>query len=296
VILSEADGGKEEIHLGPALERALALAGMLAALLVGTGFVFVAKYVDLAHRYALQTREIAWLRRTAREDRAVVAAYRHQAAVEAELAAQSKTLLAALRRAERSVGIIDGYGLPSVSGMRQAEDALRHIQALLPELVGRAKDQAVYLAHRPDMLPVSGRIASGWGWRQNPLGGLGTEFHDGVDLAVAPGTPVHAVADGVVAYAGWYSGYGLYVLIDHGYGIQSFYGHNSRLLVHTGEVVKRGETIALSGDTGWSTGPHVHFGIHVDGLSVNPLEYVFADPLKTYAGPEAVAPAGAGSP
>lgn len=148
----------------------------------------------------------------------------------------------------------------------------------LPAILRAAQQRVAFLAHKPDMLPVPGPVVSGFGWRTNPLGGLAAEFHDGVDISVPVGTPVHATADGTVSYAGWYNGYGLYVQINHGYGIVTFYGHNSRILVHTGEHVVRGQVIALSGDTGHSTGPHVHFGVHYRGLPVNPLQFIQSNP------------------
>lgn len=128
----------------------------------------------------------------------------------------------------------------------------------------------------PSLLPVNGRIASSWGFRRHPLGGTGQEFHDGIDLAVPPGTAVRASGSGRVVFAGWWDGYGKFVLLDHGGGVRSFYGHNGRLLVQPGESVARGQVIAHSGNTGRSTGPHLHFGIHVGGYSVDPLAFLEA--------------------
>lgn len=98
-----------------------------------------------------------------------------------------------------------------------------------------------------------------------------TRMHNGVDLAADPGTPIYASAAGTVTYAGWASGYGLVVYIDHGSGVQTRYGHCSKLLVKAGDKVKKGDKIALVGNTGDSTGPHCHFEVRVDGEAVNPL-------------------------
>jgi murein DD-endopeptidase MepM/ murein hydrolase activator NlpD len=115
--------------------------------------------------------------------------------------------------------------------------------------------------------PVSGPITSGFGNR-------GDEFHTGIDIGVPSGTHVKAAMDGVVAFAGWDGGYGNLVIIDNGNGIKTYYGHNSHLLVHVGQVVNQGDTISLSGSTGRSTGPHVHFEVRVNNSVVSPYKYL----------------------
>jgi len=134
------------------------------------------------------------------------------------------------------------------------------------------------LNHTPSMLPVEGPIVSTFGYRRNPFGGWSREFHNGVDIAVNYGTPVKAPADGKVTFSGWDGAYGYKVEIDHGYGIVTFYGHNSRLLVKAGDSVKRGDIIAYSGNSGRSTGAHVHFGAYINGEPVDPL--MFINPTK----------------
>jgi len=123
-------------------------------------------------------------------------------------------------------------------------------------------------------LPVAYRtITSPWGMRIDPIDGQ-QKFHDGIDIAAPSGTPVYAFRTGTVAYAGSNGGYGLYVRIDHGDGVTSFYGHLSRVDVQVGQRVSLGQTIGLSGNTGRSTGPHLHFGTWVNGRSVDPLTLV----------------------
>ncbi|MBR1771630.1 MAG: M23 family metallopeptidase [Lachnospiraceae bacterium] len=122
--------------------------------------------------------------------------------------------------------------------------------------------------------PISGgRLSSGFGKRTAPTKGAST-YHKGVDWAVPTGTSVYASCGGTVAKAGWGSGYGYVVYIDHEDGRQTRYGHLSKVLVKAGQTVKQGERIALSGSTGVSTGPHLHFEILIGGSQVNPLKYL----------------------
>jgi murein DD-endopeptidase MepM/ murein hydrolase activator NlpD len=119
-------------------------------------------------------------------------------------------------------------------------------------------------------LPVSGRISCPFGYRIHPITRVHS-MHTGVDIACPTGTPVHAAADGEVIVASWMGAYGNAVVIDHGGGVSTLYGHNSRLLVKNGQRVKKGQVIAKAGSTGWSTGPHCHFEKRVNGKPVNPL-------------------------
>lgn len=117
------------------------------------------------------------------------------------------------------------------------------------------------------LLPVNGTITSGVGIRVDPIDGQ-LRHHNGIDIAVPEGTPVHSVAAGVVVYAGLRSGYGWTVLVEHDNGMITLCGHNSKLMVVQGQVVKKGETIALAGSTGRSTGPHVHFEAWQSGNNI----------------------------
>jgi 3D (Asp-Asp-Asp) domain-containing protein len=131
--------------------------------------------------------------------------------------------------------------------------------------------------------PSYSRISSGYGNRTCPF--HGKEFHDGVDLAAASGAPILAFGPGTVTKSGWYGGYGNYISIDHGGGLMSFYGHASALYVKQGAKVTAGQKIAAVGTTGSSTGCHLHFGMHLNGSSVNPLNYVSSkDTVSNYSG------------
>ncbi len=126
----------------------------------------------------------------------------------------------------------------------------------------------------PSVQPVTNMsFTSNFGVRGNPFGGS-AEFHPGVDIQCATGTPVYATADGTVDRAERAGGYGNLVEIDHGRGIQTRYGHLSKILVTAGQKVKRGQLIALSGSTGRSTGPHLHYEVRIDGRPVNPIPFL----------------------
>jgi murein DD-endopeptidase MepM/ murein hydrolase activator NlpD len=115
--------------------------------------------------------------------------------------------------------------------------------------------------------PVNAAITSPFGWRWGRM-------HEGIDLGAAYGTPIAAAASGVVIYAGWEGGYGNLTVIDHGGGLATAYGHQSRIAVSVGQSVSQGETIGYVGSTGHSTGPHLHFEVRVNGQAVDPLGYL----------------------
>jgi murein DD-endopeptidase MepM/ murein hydrolase activator NlpD len=121
--------------------------------------------------------------------------------------------------------------------------------------------------------PVNGPIASGFGVRVHPIYGT-SRMHTGVDIGASQGTPIKAAGDGVVKMAGWNGGYGNWTLIDHGGGLATGYGHQSRIAVSVGQHVSTGEVIGYVGSTGASTGPHLHWEVRVNGNPVNPLGWV----------------------
>lgn len=125
----------------------------------------------------------------------------------------------------------------------------------------------------PDVWPVSGVVSSHFGFRVSP-GGIGSTYHEGLDIASSYGNPVHATANGRITQAGWVNGYGYLVEIDHGNGIKTRYGHNSALLVSVGDQVVQGQTISLIGSTGNSTGPHCHYEVRVNGEAVDPTLFL----------------------
>ena len=148
------------------------------------------------------------------------------------------------------------------------------MQALdLQSLLTKIQSHSSLLAALPIGKPTQGWVASIYGFRISPFTGENSS-HQGIDIAAPSGTPVFAPADGVVVYSGTKSGYGNFLMIAHGYGVVTRYGHNSALLVKVGQRVARGDQIAAVGDTGRSTGPHLHYEIWVNGRVVNPNRYI----------------------
>ncbi|XGV97351.1 MAG: murein hydrolase activator EnvC [Leptolyngbya sp. BL-A-14] len=121
--------------------------------------------------------------------------------------------------------------------------------------------------------PCLGEITSGFGWRMHPILGY-QRFHSGLDFGADYGTTINAADSGTVIFAGWYGGYGNAVIIDHGGGITTLYGHTSEIYVSEGQTVQRGQAIAAVGSTGLSTGPHLHFEVRQNGDPVNPATYL----------------------
>jgi murein DD-endopeptidase MepM/ murein hydrolase activator NlpD len=121
--------------------------------------------------------------------------------------------------------------------------------------------------------PSSKRITSYFGYRTHPILKV-KKLHTGIDIGVPSGHDIVAANAGKVIKAAWNNSYGYMIMIDHGGGIVTLYAHNSKLLVKTGDIVKKGQVIALSGSTGMSTGPHLHFEVRVNGEYKNPLDYL----------------------
>ena len=147
------------------------------------------------------------------------------------------------------------------------------VQAQIAAMVSRGNPTPPTPGNHRFIWPVNGPIASPFGPRVQPIIGAST-FHPGVDIAVSQGTPIKAAGDGVVRMAGPNGGYGNFTLIDHGGGLATGYGHQSRIAVSVGQQVSTGQVIGYVGSTGTSTGPHLHWEVRVNGSPVNPMSWV----------------------
>ena len=141
------------------------------------------------------------------------------------------------------------------------------------DLIGKLEKKKNLLASTPSIKPVNGWITSRFGYRKSPFTGK-RSFHSGLDISNRPGTKIITTADGRVTYAAEKMYFGNLVIIDHGYGKVTKYAHNKKILVKKGQKVKRGDVIALMGNTGKSTGPHLHYEVRINGAPVNPLKYI----------------------
>ena len=232
----------------------------------------VAREVESAKLQMQETRNAT--RRTRREvaetTRAVAARTAEQRAVRDRLAWSQRELATARRDKRATLATVREDKEEAIGHMRdlQAESAalaakIRSAQSsavVVPGPTGAASAAGF-------IWPVHGVLTSGFGWRWGRM-------HEGIDLAVPNGTPVVAAAAGTVIVAGWMGGYGNLVVVDHGGGISTAYGHNTSVTVGVGQQVAQGQLIAYSGSTGHSTGPHVHFEVRINGGAVDPMGYL----------------------
>ena len=165
---------------------------------------------------------------------------------------------------------LDAESLAALEGkMSQLERNIRAYENVLRER-----------GYTPSVWPVVGKLESGFGGRRNPFGGNSYEFHSGQDIDAAMGDPVVAGASGKVTFVGWQNGYGQLVVIDHGGGLTTRYGHLSHIDVAQDQTVTRSQFIGRVGSTGRSTGPHLHYEIRINDEPVNPLQYLLSTAAK----------------
>jgi murein DD-endopeptidase MepM/ murein hydrolase activator NlpD len=143
---------------------------------------------------------------------------------------------------------------------------------VLADLTGFLRSQLSMINITPNRWPIRGWITSRYGWRYF---NHKREFHSGLDIATLYGSVIKSAADGKVEFSGWKASYGRLVVIDHGRGMQTWYGHNSSNIVKTGQFVKKGDLIAKIGTSGHTTGPHLHYEIRINGKTVNPFKFLY---------------------
>jgi murein DD-endopeptidase MepM/ murein hydrolase activator NlpD len=210
-------------------------------------------------------------KRVAETTRAVAARTLEQRAVRDRLA-WSQRELATARRDKQEV--LDQTSATKEEYLHEVEGLLAQSATLAAQIRAAQSAAAAASVSTPQIVsssgfiwPVHGVVTSGYGWRWGRM-------HEGIDIAVSSGTPVVSAASGTVIVAGWMGGYGNLVVVDHGNGIATAYGHNNIVTVGVGQWVAQGQLIAYSGSTGHSTGPHVHFEVRVNGAAVDPFGYL----------------------
>ena len=184
----------------------------------------------------------------------------------------------ALSMDELASDALDVSGLPA--SVRVNVDQLLRETVLLKDsfedIENKVKKQRTLLDHTPTIMPTTGWFSSYFGRRRDPFTGR-RQYHRGVDIASRKGTPIYATADGVVKNNIYDKNLGRLLIIDHGYGYETRYGHLHKSLVKKGQEVKRGQKIALMGSTGRSTSSHLHYEVKLNGQHQNPLNYFYAD-------------------
>jgi len=153
------------------------------------------------------------------------------------------------------------------------KNVVRNLESEINQLDQSLLDRESFLRSTPSLIPANGWITSYYGPRLSPYAGR-VKMHEGIDVGANQGKYILATADGVVTYAGEKPGFGNFINIDHGYGIETVYAHAQRVIAKKGQVVKRGDLIATVGNTGYSTGPHVHYEVRVNETPVDPLYFI----------------------
>lgn len=166
---------------------------------------------------------------------------------------------------------------PNINNIKDLVDELQSTTKVREQSLLELKEELLAKKARmeatPSIWPAGGDVTSRFGWRSGPFGG-GSDYHPGIDIANSSGTVIVATASGEVIQSEWNGGYGNMIQIDHGNVITTIYGHNSQIIVHVGQMVKKGQAIAYMGSTGYSTGPHVHYEVRVNGTATNPASFL----------------------
>jgi murein DD-endopeptidase MepM/ murein hydrolase activator NlpD len=172
------------------------------------------------------------------------------------------------------VGIGGGRELPEdFEALNVLEERASSLDGTLDQVRERLDERARWISSMPTITPVRGITTSAYGVRRDPISG-GRAFHQGIDISAAPRAPVRASAAGIVIQSGWSGGLGKAVYISHGYGLNTRYGHLADIAVEEGQRVKRGDIIGYVGNTGRSTGYHLHYEVRQDGKPANPMGYI----------------------
>lgn len=218
----------------------------------------------LIHAYAEDVAESRALLATLQQEGARLQAVTAETeARQREMEMQERAKRSALARLQEERAAFERMVRELEEDSRQLETLIRRRQGAMPRSVALARSLAGFI------WPARGVFTSGFGIRRHPIFRI-RRMHTGQDIAAPYGTPVQAAADGRVIYTGWFGGYGKIVVIDHGDGLSTLYAHLSAILTRPGADVRRGHVVGRIGSTGYSTGPHVHFEVRVQGRPIDP--------------------------
>lgn len=264
----------------------LLLSAVFALGFVANTAVNAVQISSMQKQVATQQKQLAEIRAASQRDMNAMALRL------AELQAQANRLNALGIRLTRDSKLAGGEfnfeRTPGGGGAEDAEDVsaaqlqdnLKQVQAefetsaqQLSVLESMLFERELELKSRPTTRPSDGFVTSGFGYRMHPVLG-GRAHHNGIDFDANSGDPVRSAGNGLVKFAGWKSGFGNVVEIDHQNGYVTLYAHNSAFVVKEGDVVRAGQVVAKAGSTGRSTGPHVHFEVHKDGRPINPRTFL----------------------
>lgn len=300
MVVPEGTGASRAIQVSQSLLKVGAIGlGLFVLLALVLGYATVSRSVDLSRAARLE-RENQELAATLGQLNARISSLSDTLGQITQRDARIR-LLANLEPTDPQV-LQAGIGGPAPSGsaaqraprselVRQAGEVTVDLNALIrrANLLAFSFDEAAdsleshrdRLAALPSILPTQGWLTSAFSsMREHPVLHV-ARAHEGIDVVAPMGAPIEAPAAGTVLSAGWDTGYGYSVTIDHGYGITTRFAHASKLLVRRGQRVERGQRIALVGNTGLATGPHLHYEVHVRGRPVDPLNYVLPDGVLT---------------
>ena len=301
VVFPGAKGSPKKFHLSKKIIKlAFAITGVFIIVFLGSSIYFTKQYLKLQGN----EKELAKIQKESNIRKIQVEKFVYQVKnFETEMARLERfekklRVITALEQSPKSIekswGVGGPYGLSTSSYNtamgRGAKSMIERLSNGLDHLDKQAKIQSIsfqeldnffknqksLLSSTPSIWPTHGWVTSGFGFRKSPFTGL-REKHEGWDIAARSGSPVLATADGEVVVEGREYGYGNMVEINHGYGVVTRYGHNSKHLVKAGDHVKRGQMIALVGSTGRSTGPHLHYEVLLHGIPVSPKNYILED-------------------
>jgi murein DD-endopeptidase MepM/ murein hydrolase activator NlpD len=259
------------------------IAGLVVVLVLILGWVLVDYTRTSLDRNELQNlrsqnrtqetelRKLSASLESLREEMVVLAQNDAKVRVMAQLSRPKSDVLAGIGGPPESDATTDFASVQKqIDQIVQAIDLRRESQE---EIQAFLSDQRSLLASKPKGWPSRGWMTSGFGMRRSPFSGK-PKMHEGLDIAASIGTPVYATADGIVSQSETVAGYGKLVVIDHGYGYKTYYGHNSKLSVKVGQKVRRGDRIASVGNSGSSTGAHLHYEVRLNGVPLNPRKYL----------------------